>query len=189
MNQPSTIWPTIRPEIEDEAQIIILSSGEMPEVAFYDSLNQLEKENVTLEPAELRRLEEAVLLRYQHNIERDLTPEKAVESSFRGPLRAAVNWRRLIGYARARAFDLTAYRDRNAALLADYIRVEADAVAAGRPYHTLGMTREEASDFCRALGLNGEVLQSRMDRLDTVPVYDFKKAIVAARRAQKQENR
>lgn len=179
---------TIRPEVEEEAQIIILTSGEMPEVAFYDSRHQLENEGIALNQAELRVLEEAVLQRYRNNIERDLDPDNMTEARFRGPRRAWYNWNRMKGYAGARGFDLSGIRRETGEMLTRYIALEAEAVSSGRTYNTLGMTALEVSDFCRELGLNGARLNGRIDLVLGVPGLDFKKAIAAARLASKKDN-
>ncbi len=103
----------IREEVLEEAEII-RHSGEIPEVALWNSLYYLttdeEGPRLTLSEAEARILKRAVVERYLTIIERDLTVENIGKSFYRGVNRAMVNWERLAGFARREGFSLEALR-------------------------------------------------------------------------------
>ncbi|NPA49201.1 MAG: hypothetical protein GXO20_04410, partial [Thermodesulfobacteria bacterium] len=103
----------IREEVLEEAEII-RHSGEIPEVALWNSLYYLttdeEGPRLTISEAEARILKRAVVERYLTIIERDLTVENIGKSFYRGVNRAMVNWERLAGFARREGFSLEALR-------------------------------------------------------------------------------
>ncbi len=103
----------IREVVLEEAEII-RHSGEIPEVALWNSLFYLTAEEdgpkLELSSVELRHLKKAVVERYLMIIERDLTAENIGKSHYRGVKRAMVNWQRLKVFARREGFSLEALR-------------------------------------------------------------------------------
>ncbi len=103
----------IREEVQEEAEII-RHSGEIPEVAFWNSLHYLtvdeEGPGLELTLQELHHLKKAVVERYLAIIERDLTVENMDKSFYRGVSRAMVNWERLSSFAKREGFSREALR-------------------------------------------------------------------------------
>ncbi len=103
----------IRDEVIEEADLIRYS-GEIPEVAYWNSIHYLTEEDegpgFSLSSAEERILKRAVIERYLTIIKRDLTAENIGQSLYRGVTRAAVNWRRLKAFVTREGFSLEAVR-------------------------------------------------------------------------------
>ncbi len=104
---------TVRPEVLEEREII-RHSGEIPEVAYWNSLYYLEKDpegpKIKLSPQEKRLLKRAVVERYLVIISRDLNVANVGKSHYRGVKRAIVNWRRLKRFATRECFSREALR-------------------------------------------------------------------------------
>ena len=172
----------IRAEIKEEADGIAWQSGEVPEVALYDALYHLEQIGLTPNAVEQRLLEEAVTRRYWDMVQRDLQWENLVESFFRGPARAWVNWQRLRKYALHHGFPLEYYREEAARLLRSYLAIEHQAVKSGQDYHTMGLGTVELLEFARELGLEQSFEADIID-LGSVRSLDYQAAITAGRQA------
>ena len=172
----------IRPEIIEEADGIVWQGGEVPEVALYEALHELEQSGIAIETAERRLLEEAVLQRYRDMVHRDLNRGNLGKSIFRGPARAGINWQRLRKFALNHGFDVEPYRKEASELLENYLLAEHAAVESGRDYHTMGLGTAELVDFARELGLDPG-LETMIVRLGSVRSLDFKTAIAAHRGA------
>ncbi len=103
----------IREDVREEAEII-RHSGEIPEVAFWNSIYYLTSDEegplLKLTSQEIRHLKKAVVERYLIIIERDLTVENIGKSFYRGVSRAMVNWERLSSFARREGFSQEALR-------------------------------------------------------------------------------
>ncbi len=102
---------SLREEIIEEAEII-KDSGEIPEVAYWNSLYYLEEDpegpKLTLTPEEKRFLKRAVIARYLFIIKRDLTFENIGKPFYRGLTRAAINWKRLRRFLKKEGFSAEA---------------------------------------------------------------------------------
>ena len=175
--------PSVRMEIEEEATLIRLQGGEMPEVALFDSLETLSHDNISPTEEELRVLKAAVLDRYKDIVRRDLDPENQTRDLFRGPARARTNLKRLTLFAEKQGLPFEDFYSETAERLISYLKLEASAIAAGRAFNTLGLERRELETFlseCRArLPDEFELLEA----VYSVKTLDFKEAI-AARRAE-----
>ncbi|NPB09999.1 MAG: hypothetical protein GXO17_06550 [Thermodesulfobacteria bacterium] len=103
----------IRDEVIEEADLIRYS-GEIPEVAYWNSIYYLTEEadgpGLSLSASEERLLKKAVVERYLTIIARDLNVENIGQSLYRGVTRAATNWRRLKNFVRKEGFSLEAVR-------------------------------------------------------------------------------
>lgn len=103
----------IRDEVIEEADLIRYS-GEIPEVAYWNSIYYLTEEDegpgLSLTPEEERLLKRAVIDRYFTIIKRDLTVQNIGQSFYRGVRRAATNWQRLRTFAIREGFSLEAVR-------------------------------------------------------------------------------
>ncbi|QJA06115.1 hypothetical protein FVE67_04580 [Thermosulfurimonas marina] len=94
----------IRKEVREEAELILLEGGEIPEVAYWNAWFFLtspppEGLGLRLNGKETRYLKEAVCRRYLAIIRRDLTPENIGKPHYRGLPRARINWERLRRFA------------------------------------------------------------------------------------------
>ncbi len=103
----------IREEVKEEAEII-RHAGEIPEVAFWNSLHFLTEDpegpKLKLSLAEEEYLKKAVIERYLLIIERDLTYENKGKSHYRGLERAIANWKRISSFAEREGFALEPLR-------------------------------------------------------------------------------
>ena len=171
----------LRSRIEEEGEGIILDGGEIPEVALYDSINQLALEGIQPTAREMEYLQSAVLRRYQAMIRRDLTPENRNESFFRGPERARVNWQRLHRFAEHAGHAEGVFREDAASLLEGYLRREIRAVDSGRKYNTLGLPLVELEDFMMDLDIRPHFGSGDLERLYRVKTLDFESVIQVSR--------
>ena len=176
---------TIRSEVIDEADIILLQGGEMPEVAMYESLEQLKREGRILVEEELDALRQAVFGRYRDIIFRDLRLENLTESIFRGPKRAWINLGRLISFSEKYGLDYKDLLAEVGGMLVHYLKVEDEAAASGRTYNTLGMDRVDIEAFIELVGPSAKEGLLFLDRVCALPTLEFKKAIAASRRSRK----
>jgi hypothetical protein len=177
---------TVRETVADECEFIRLSGGETPEVALHESLHQLEAAGAVVTESERRALDLAVRDRYQWMLERDLSPKNRTESFFRGPRRAQVNLGRLHRFAVRTGLDVGPIRDRAARMALDYLVVEADAVAGGRRFNTLGLDRTEMEVFLSQLGLDPGETRPFLDAVYQVETLEFKRAIAGSRAWRKR---
>jgi hypothetical protein len=84
--------------------LIIRHSGEIPEIAYYNSCYHLgsdpEGPGLVPNPDELAELQEQVIARYREIMLRDLTPANRDLSIYRGVERVIWNWQRLEKFLR-----------------------------------------------------------------------------------------
>ncbi|PID71862.1 MAG: hypothetical protein CSB34_04990 [Desulfobulbus propionicus] len=99
--------------ILEEEQLIIRTSGEIPEVALHSSIDYLchdkDGPGMVLTAEELDGLHGAVTDRYFEIILRDLTPENRLLPAFRGVERARINWTRLVGFCGRVGLDASSF--------------------------------------------------------------------------------
>jgi hypothetical protein len=143
--------------LQEEAEWIE-SSGEIPEVAFYEALfNLTEREDgprLTLTPKDMSILEDAVMERYKMIILRDLDYTNRGSPIFRGLKRAVINYDRLKKYqARKNRVDSNLQATIGQSLLS-YIDREYHHISKGRRYTTLNCTREKIEGFAEELGID-----------------------------------
>ena len=145
----------IRPEVWEEREII-RDSGEIPEVAYWNSLYYLEEDpegpKLKLTAAEKRLLKRAVLERYLFIILRDLTVANIGKPHYRGVRRAMINWERLKLFARREKFSQEALRQQ----VLEYLRLFlAEAKAQGV---NLDVGPVELKEFVRDLSFSPKAL-------------------------------
>jgi len=136
----------IRKEVHEEAELIVLEGGEIPEVAYWNAWFFLtspppEGLGLHLKAEEVRHLKEAVCQRYLTIIRRDLTPENIGKPHYRGVVRARINWERLQRFARKEGFFANGWRQEIQRALQDFIK----EVSPGDPL------QEEARQFLEEL--------------------------------------
>jgi len=139
-------------------------AGEIPEVslhgAHYALSGDADGPQLTLTPAERRRLERAALDRYRRITLRDLTFRNRRFAIFRGVSRAIVNFERTAGFARRYRFPLADFRRQAASALRDYILAE---VASGWRCRSLDCSRNELTAFAARLGLGAAPLAEQVE--------------------------
>ena len=136
----------------------IENSGEMPEVAFYESLYYLTEEEdgpkLILTSADIKFLEDAVVNRFKTIILRDLEFANRKSSIFRGLKRAIINYNRLKKYQkRKNRIDSSMKKEIGHSLL-EYIRCECEDISDKEHYRTINCTIEELEQFADELGVN-----------------------------------
>jgi len=116
----------------DEECLIIRTSGEIPEVAFYGSIYYLTSDpagpQLALADDDICSLAEMVVERYRLIILRDLTPENRRQRIYRGVGRAAVNWQRLRKFCAGRSLSTENLKLELAAALLNFLEQEINEV-------------------------------------------------------------
>ena len=136
----------------------IENSGEMPEVAFYESLYYLTEEEegpkLILTSSDIKLLEDAVVNRFKTIILRDLEFANRRSSIFRGLKRAIINYNRLKKYQKKKnRVDIDLKKEIGCSLI-EYIRCECEDISDKRHYRTINCTIEELEQFAEELGVN-----------------------------------
>lgn len=133
-------------------------SGEMPEVAFYESLYYLTEEEegpkLILTLSDMKRLEDAAINRFKTIILRDLKFANRRSSIFRGLKRAIINYNRLKKYQKRKNRTDPGLEKMIGRFLLEYIRRECEEISDRRHYRTINCTREELEQFAEELGVN-----------------------------------
>jgi hypothetical protein len=141
--------------IRDEVELIE-TSGEMPEVSYYESISYLtqkeEGPQLTLTPSDIKDLEHAVCKRYNNIILRDLDYANRGNDIFRGMKRAIINYARMKKYQNAKKKSSAGWRENIGHALSDYIRREASDISKGRRYTTINCIRKDLEQFAKELG-------------------------------------
>jgi hypothetical protein len=166
----------IRPEIIEEADAILLTGGEMPEVVMFESLAQLEAQGIHPTSIETRRLREAVFQRYQDMILRDLDPANRGTAVFRSPQRARINFARMSGFALKHDFELTDFLSLAAGMFQKYLEQESVDIAQGRSFNTLGMDRSETELLISELRIDPMAWADILAKVFAVPTLDWQSA-------------
>ncbi len=139
----------IRDEVLEEAEII-KHSGEIPEVAYWNSIYYLcEDEDglkMVLNLSEKKVLKKAVIERYLTIIKRDLSYENIGKPSYRGLRRAIVNWQRLVSFLKKEGFPVEGPR----LFVLEYLKKFLYDVALNKV--SLDISREELLEFIEKLG-------------------------------------
>lgn len=143
--------------ILQEEVMMIEHSGEMPEVAFYESLYFLAEDpdgpGIRLDHHDQLPMKEAVIRRYMFIILRDLNPKNRKKSIYRGIKRSIINWERLKKYSRKEDLDIEEARKRTAQSLLSFLEQERRDVTEKGTASSLNCTRKELRDFATDLGL------------------------------------
>lgn len=167
----------IRTEIQEEAEVIKLQGGEIPEIAFFESLNYLKEDGLEPTEDELFFLKQAVAERYKDIIRRDLDPANRSESMFRSPKRACINHRRLKDFADKAGIGVNEFQNEAGEMLAHYLKTEADAIQQGGDFNTLDMTMEETAGFLKELNCWNEAIEPLVRTVCSVETVDFNEAM------------
>jgi len=143
-----------------DEELIIRTSGEIPEVAYHGTLFYLTEDpdgpHLNLDKNELVPLKTAVVARYRDIILRDLEPANRDKGLYRGLARAAVNWQRCKTYCRKERRPLAALRQEVAAGLEKFIRREVADVQGGGRRSSINCTAAVVQEFADDLRLDTE---------------------------------
>lgn len=152
----------MREEVIEEKEIIA-HSGEMPEVAFHNSLYFLTEDpdgpHLTLTPKEIAFLKQGVIERYKRIILRDLNPQMRGRSEFRSIKRAIVNCKRLKRYTKKEQLNISDIIPELAQALTIYIEAELkDPYLKEHSLRTVNCSREDWEWFVKELRLDPSAL-------------------------------
>lgn len=152
-------------EILKDEVLMIEKSGEMPEVAFYESLYFLrddpEGPGFYLDEYDQLPLKKAVIRRYTSIILRDLNPRNRKKSIYRGLKRSIINWDRLKKYSGKENLDIEEVRKKTADSLIFFLKQEWHDVTEKKAESCLNCSRIELEKFAVDLGLKKEQLLKR----------------------------
>ena len=157
------ISPADRIVLLEDEQLIIRTSGEIPEVALHGSLYYLscdpEGPGVILSPAEVDGLAIMAIERYREIILRDLTPENRRQRIYRGLARAAVNWQRLAKFSSSRSLCVERIKREISEALIRFLDQEIDEVISKNMAPScVNCSRETLATMARDLELSQDAL-------------------------------
>lgn len=147
--------------IEDE-RLIILHSGELPEVAYHGSIHYLteypngpllKKEDIDLTP-----LKEAVIMRYQTIIFRDLDHKNREKRIYRGLARAIVNYARLNKFAKLEGMAIRHIHNEIKKRTHDFLQQEIDEVMKGNRTTCINCSLDELQQFLQDMQIGDKKL-------------------------------
>ncbi len=146
----------------------IEKSGEMPEVAYYESLYFLTKENsgpcLRLGEEQLLPLKKAVIKRYITIIHRDLLPENRDKQIYRGVDRCVANWQRLNTFCQRADMDVGRLRGEVKAALKSFLNREVEDCRDGNRVSCINCKTTRLEEFLEDLGLDsGELAEGWQD--------------------------
>ncbi|MFH7319946.1 hypothetical protein ACHHRT_04940 [Desulfurivibrio sp. D14AmB] len=181
MNRSTSIVPD--PGMERRAlladeELIVRNSGEIPEIAYYNSLYYLREDPqgpglTDLNREELAGLQAGVVARYREIILRDLTPENRDLAIYRGVRRAIWNWQRLGKFCRrCRLEPAGELRREIGAALVGFLENEVGETMAGVRTSSLNCTPEELRQFLVVLGVENPPAPGRWLALCVSPKLD-----------------
>jgi hypothetical protein len=157
--------------ILSEEAVLILNSGEIPEVAYYGSIYYLTEDpegpHLNIEPRDLISLEEAVVQRYRTIILRDVTLGNRGRSIYRGLKRCAANWKRLVNFSDKRSIDISSIRKEVTEALKDFLRQEIMDVSSGKRKTCINCSYSVLTELAYGLGLSRDELPTRVKMLCT----------------------
>lgn len=147
--------------IEDE-KLIILHSGEIPEIAYHGSLYHLtedpegpllKQQNIDLTP-----LKEAVILRYQTIIFRDINHKNREKSVYRGLARAIVNYDRLNKFAIKEGIDIQHIQQAIKKKVMEFLQQEIDELTKRNRKTCINCSLHEIKEFLHKLQIEDKKL-------------------------------
>ncbi len=145
-----------------EEAFAIEQSGEMPEVAYHESLYFLIKDKegpcLRLSEEQLLPLKKAVVQRYMTIIHRDLIPENRDRQIYRGVERCVANWQRLNTFCRRTDMDVGRLRGEVKAALKSFLNREVVDCRDGNRASCINCKTTRLEDFFEDLGLDSAEL-------------------------------
>ncbi len=133
-------------------------SGEIPEVAFHSALFHLTEDRdgpgLSLSPAQVAHLVDAVRLRYLDIIGRDLLPANRQTSGYRGVKRAITNWNRFELFCASYDLDISEDKQQVAQALMHFLAREIEDMQSPEHRCCINCSFEELCAFSEQLGLS-----------------------------------
>ncbi|OPL17299.1 MAG: hypothetical protein AVO38_00980 [delta proteobacterium ML8_D] len=152
--------------LSDEA-LLIIKSGEIPEVAYYGSIHYLTEDpegpHLNIQPSDLIPLEKAVVQRYRTIILRDITPENRGRGIYRGLKRCTANWKRLVNFSDKRSIDISSIRKEVTDALREFLRQEIMDVSSGKKETCINCSYAVLAEFACSLGLSRDDLPAKVE--------------------------
>jgi len=156
-------------EILGEEKLLILHSGEIPEIAYHSSLIYLSQDEegpkLDLSKIDLTPLKEAVFERYRKILLRDLNPKNRDRSIYRGIARSIVNWQRMKKFALKEGLDLSHVKQEAAEALSNFLTTEVNDVMSLSRKSSLNAPYEEIVEFWKELGLNEKEVPEKLEEV------------------------
>lgn len=147
--------------IEDE-KLIISHSGEIPEVAYHGSIYHLTEDPegplLKKQDIDLTSLKEAVILRYQTIIFRDIDHNNRDKRIYRGIARAIVNYNRLNKFATKESIDIQHIQDMIKKKVTEFLQQEIDEVTKSNRETCINCSLHELQEFLNKLRIENEKL-------------------------------
>ncbi len=157
----------INQQVTEEA-FLIEHSGELPEVAYYNSIYYLcedkEGPKLKLSERELLLLKKAVIKQYLRIIKRDLTPSNKNKRIYRGIERAWVNWKRLLNFTKKFNLDITKAKKIVQKELISFLEHETNELILGKRV-TFNISKKELIDFLNSLEIEHVIDKKIKDNL------------------------
>ncbi len=151
-----------------EEVFLIEHSGELPELAFYNSIYYLcedkEGPRVKLSEEDLLSLKKAVIKQYLRIIKRDLTPSNKNKRIYRGIERAWINWNRLLNFTNKFNLDISEAKKTVKSQLINFLENEIkESLTKGNI--NLNISKEELINFLKSLGIEDITIKQLIKRL------------------------
>ncbi len=145
----------------DDEILMLRHSGEIPEIAFHQSLYYLceDPEGPCLSeiPEEaLQKMKEAVFSRYRVIVLRDMKPENRDLSIYRGVARSIVNYHRLRRFCEIEGMDISVVRKEAGEHLLNFLCQELKDVQGGARKSCMNCSWEDLTGFAQELGVPAE---------------------------------
>lgn len=157
-------------KILDEETLLIIHSGETPEIAFHSSLFYLfeDEDGPKLRPdgIDLAPLKRAVFQRYRKILLRDMEPAYRDKRIYRGLARSIANWYRLKAFCEKEGLDMRDIKREARLHLLHFLKNETEELAGGkRESSCINCSWKDLKDFTAELGVNQMALPERLKKL------------------------
>lgn len=147
--------PGDRESILEEEIIILLNSGEIPEITLHSSIYYLEDDEdgpqIRLCEEELHQLYDAALARAREIVLRDLDPDNRDLSLYRGLARSIANWQRLQSFCHRVNRQCPEFRETVSRALLSFMEREVEDTRKSLRTSSVNCTAEDILSFCKDL--------------------------------------
>ncbi len=153
-----------------EEVLIIKHSGEIPEVAYHNTIYHLTEDPegpaIQLTEEDLYPLKQAVVERYQWIILRDMNPQNRDKRIYRGLERSATNWKRLKAFCEKEGIRVDSFRGKAALALKNFLLQELEDVQTGkRRKSSINCSFSTLLELATDLGLASEDIPKEIEVL------------------------
>jgi hypothetical protein len=141
-----------------EEAFVVLHSGEIPEVTYYESIYYLTEDvegpGLQLNIDDVLPLKHAVVKRYRIIILRDLNPGNRAKGLYRGMARCVANWQRLLKFCTREKMDFSVIRAETADALTRFLCNEVSDVQSGSRSSCINCCQAEIEELAISLGVS-----------------------------------